>query len=40
MTQNLDNMGFTVVPFEQGFKDMESATKELMKLTLEKVSPK
>ncbi|MFV0441608.1 MAG: terminase large subunit, partial [Lachnospirales bacterium] len=35
MTQNLDNMGFTVVPFGQGFKDMSPPTKELMKLTLE-----
>ena len=29
-------MGFTVVPFGQGFKDMSPPTKELMKLTLEK----
>jgi len=29
-------MGFTVVPFGQGFKDMRPPTKELMKLTLEK----
>lgn len=35
MVQNLDNMGFTVVPFGQGFKDMSPPTKELMKLTLE-----
>lgn len=28
-------MGFTVVPFGQGFKDMSPPTKELMKLTLE-----
>ncbi len=35
MTQNLENMGFTVVPFGQGFKDMSPPTKELMKLTLE-----
>jgi len=28
-------MGFTVVPFGQGFKDMIPPTKELMKLTLE-----
>ena len=33
--QNLENMGFTVVPFGQGFKDMSPPTKELMKLTLE-----
>ena len=36
MVQNLENMGFTVVPFGQGFKDMSPPTKELMKLTLEK----
>jgi phage terminase large subunit-like protein len=35
MTQNLENMGFTVVPFGQGFKDMSPPTKELMKLVLE-----
>ncbi len=35
MTQNLDALGFTVVPFGQGFKDMSPPTKELMKLTLE-----
>lgn len=29
------SMGFTVVPFGQGFKDMSPPTKELMKLTLE-----
>lgn len=28
-------MGFIVVPFGQGFKDMSPPTKELMKLTLE-----
>ena len=36
MVQNLESMGFTVVPFGQGFKDMSPPTKELMKLTLEK----
>lgn len=36
MVQNLDGMGFTVVPFGQGFKDMSPLTKELMKLVLEK----
>lgn len=36
MSQNLDGMGFTVVPFGQGYKDMSPPTKELMKLTLEK----
>jgi phage terminase large subunit-like protein len=35
MVQNLEGMGFTVVPFGQGFKDMTGPTKELMKLTLE-----
>ncbi|WP_051411228.1 terminase TerL endonuclease subunit [Acetivibrio clariflavus] len=35
MTQNLEALGFTVVPFGQGFKDMSPPTKELMKLTLE-----
>lgn len=36
MVQNLGGLGFTVVPFGQGFKDMSPTTKELMKLTLEK----
>lgn len=36
MVQDLEGMGFTVVPFGQGYKDMSPATKELMKLTLEK----
>lgn len=35
MVQNLEGMGFTVVPFGQGFKDMSPPTKELMKRTLE-----
>ena len=35
MMQNLEGLGFTVVPFGQGFKDMSPPTKELMKLTLE-----
>jgi phage terminase large subunit-like protein len=35
MVQNLEGMGFTVVPFGQGFKDMSPPSKELMKLTLE-----
>ena len=35
MTQNLDGLGFTVVPFGQGYKAMSPPTKELMKLTLE-----
>ncbi|NTW70667.1 MAG: terminase large subunit [Eubacteriaceae bacterium] len=36
MVQNLEGMGFTVIPFGQGYKDMSPPTKELMKLTLEK----
>ena len=36
MVQNLECLGFTVVPFGQGYKDMSPPTKELMKLTLEK----
>ena len=36
MVQNLEGLGFTVVPFGQGFKDMSPPSKELMKLTLEK----
>ena len=35
MVQNLEGMGFTVVPFGQGFKNMSPPTKELMKLVLE-----
>jgi phage terminase large subunit-like protein len=36
MVQNLEGMGFTVIPFGQGYKDMSPPSKELMKLTLEK----
>ena len=36
MVQNLEGMGFTIVPFGQGYKDMSPPTKELMKLVLEK----
>ena len=36
MAQNLEGMGFTVVPFGQGFSSMSPPTKELMKLVLEK----
>ena len=36
MTQNLDALGFTVVPFGQGFKDMSPATKEVMNLVVGK----
>ena len=35
MVQNLEDMGFTVVAFGQGFKDMSPPSKELMKLVLE-----
>ncbi|WP_083585834.1 terminase large subunit [Clostridium kluyveri] len=35
MVQNLEGLGFTVVPFGQGYKDMSPPTKELMKITLE-----
>ena len=35
MVQNLEGMGFTIVPFGQGFKDMSPPSKELMKLVLE-----
>ena len=35
MTQNLEGMGFTVVPFGQGFKDMSPPTKEFYKLLME-----
>ena len=35
MTQDLEGMGFTVVPFGQGYKDMSPPTKELMKMVLE-----
>ena len=36
MSQNLENLGFTVVPFGQGFASMSPPTKELMRLTLDK----
>ena len=35
MVQNLEDMGFTVTPFGQGFASMSPPTKELLKLTLE-----
>ena len=35
MVQNLEGMGFTVVPFGQGFASMSPPTKEFMKLVLE-----
>ena len=36
MVQNLEGIGFTVVPFGQGFKDMSPPSKRLMELVLEK----
>lgn len=36
MVQNLDGLGITVVPLEQGFKDMSPPTKRLMELVLER----
>ncbi len=36
MAQNLTDLGFTLVNFGHGYKDMSQPTKELMKLTLEK----
>ena len=35
MVQNLEGMGFAVVPFGQSFKDTSPPTKELMKLVPE-----
>lgn len=35
VVQNLEKMGFTVIRFGQGFKDMSPPTKELMNLVLE-----
>lgn len=32
MVQNLEGMGFTVVPFGQGYKDMSPPSKRLMEL--------
>ena len=34
MVQNLEGIGFTVVPFGQGFRDMSPPTNELMRLVL------
>lgn len=36
MVQNLEGLGFTVIPFGQGFKDMSPLSKRLMELVLEK----
>lgn len=35
MSQHLEDLGFTLVQFSQGYRDMSPPTKELMKLTLE-----
>ena len=35
MVQNLEGLGFTVVPFGQGYKDMSPASKEFFKLMME-----
>jgi len=35
LVQDLEDLGFKVIPFGQGFKDMSQPTKELMRLTLE-----
>ena len=35
MVQRLEDDGFTMVPFGQGFKDMSPPTKELMRIVLE-----
>ena len=35
MVQNLEDRGFTMVPFGQGFKDMSPPSKELFKLLME-----
>ena len=36
MVQTLEDDGFTMVPFGQGFRDMSPTTKELMRLVLER----
>jgi len=36
ISQNLDNAGFTMVPFGQGFASMSAPTKELLRLVLER----
>jgi phage terminase large subunit-like protein len=36
MVQQLEDDGFTMVPFGQGFRDMSPPTKELMRLVLER----
>ena len=36
MSQNLEGLGFTMVQFGQGYKDLSPPSKDLMKLTLER----
>jgi len=36
MVQALENDGFTMIPFGQGFRDMSPPTKELMRIVLER----
>jgi phage terminase large subunit-like protein len=36
MVQNLDGMGYTMVRFGQGYKDLSAPTKELLRLVLSK----
>ena len=36
MVQALEDDGFSMIPFGQGFKDMSNPTKDLMRLVLEK----
>ena len=38
MIQNLEDDGFTMVPFGQGYKDMSPPSKELFKLLMEGTS--
>lgn len=35
LVQNLEEDGFVMIPFGQGFKDMSAATKEFYKLLME-----
>lgn len=35
MSQDLEDAGFTIVPFGQGFNDMSPPSKELMNIVLE-----
>lgn len=36
MVQALEDDGFTMIPFGQGFRDMSPPTKELMRIVLER----